>query len=272
MFSIKSFQKFTLSLAAFGLVACQSFDPQQKSIYQSKTGRYLTLAEFTQAVQNVPLILVGEKHDDPVHHQAEVALFQGLQQTGKLQSVALEMLPSSEQPQIDHALQTLRQQRIDGAAVKQHLPWSQGWDWSQYRELLTALSQSQVRILGGNLDRNEIATLFQGAYPLNGNRSTTTPVKQKIAEAIAQHHQLPPSDSHIQTMVSVQQFKDRRMAEALLKGGNSLLIAGNFHVNKQVGIPLHLQDLGQNTFVVISLAKNLDEIDPQDADYIWLLP
>lgn len=274
MFSfLKSFQKAALILAVLGLAACQSLDLAQTSIIESKTKQPLTLSELVQRIENVPLILLGEKHDNPAHHQAETALFKALQQRGKLQAVALEMLPSSEQPQIDQGLKTLRQSAvIDGAAVKQHLPWTQGWSWQQYRELLTALSQSSVQVLGGNLDRNEITTLFQGAYPLNGKISTQPAVKQRIAEEIAHHHKLAPSDAHIQTMVSVQQFKDRRMAEALIKGGKTLLIAGNFHVNKAVGVPLHLVDLGRKDFVVISLVKSLDEISPAEADYIWLLP
>lgn len=74
-------------------------------------------------------------------------------------------------------------------------------------------------------------------------------------------------------MVTVQQFKDRRMAEALIKGGKTtLLIAGNFHVNKAVGVPLHLADLGQKQLIVISLAKKSSDIDLQESDYIWLLP
>ncbi|MDO4698766.1 MAG: ChaN family lipoprotein [Pasteurellaceae bacterium] len=271
---LKKFNSAFLCLMVALLSACQSLDLSQKNIYHTQTGQYFTLSQLVQKIQSEPMILVGEKHDNALHHQAEVALFQALNQTGNLQAVALEMLPSSQQSQIDHALQHIRQhKRIDNATVKQHLPWTEGWQWSQYGDLMVALSQSQVRILGGNLDRSEIATLFNGAYPLNGNRSTAQAVKQRIAQTIAQHHQLSAKEDHIQTMVSIQQFKDRRMAEALINGGKStLLIAGNFHVNKAVGVPLHLADLGHKKGVVISLAKSIHDIAPEETDYIWVLP
>lgn len=272
--SSKWVKKIALGAVLAGLIACQSLDISQKRIFHPQTNRYLTLSEFVQEVQNTPMILLGEKHDNSIHHQAEIALFQQLYQTGKLRSVALEMLPTSQQVDINQALERLRQTpNVSNSTVKQILPWTEKWDWSQYGDLITALSNSKVQVLGGNLDRCEIDTLFRGAYPLNGNRSTQPAIKQRIAKTIAQNHQIDPNDQTIQTMVTIQQFKDRRMAEALIKGNKStLLIAGNFHVNKAVGVPVHLADLGKNQFVVISLVKQLDDINLKESDYIWLLP
>lgn len=273
---IKCSYIWLLCCLLIGLAGCQSSQKivSEKAIYHTKTARFLSLDELVQEIKHYPMILVGEKHDNRHHHQAELALFQALHRTQKLKSVALEMLPSSQQTEINQSLQTIRQhKRIDNATVKQHLPWTEGWQWSQYGDLMATLSQSQVQILGGNLDRSEIATLFNGAYPLNGNSSTAEAVKQRIAQTIAQHHQLSATDDHIQTMVSIQQFKDRRMAEALIKGGKStLLIAGNFHVNKAVGVPLHLADLGHKDAVVISLAKSIHDIATDETDYTWVLP
>ena len=46
-------------------------------------------------------------------------------------------------------------------------------------------------------------------------------------------------------MLAVQQQRDRRMAERLLAAPTpALLLAGAFHVRKDLGVPLHLKDLG----------------------------
>lgn len=255
-------------------MACQSLDNQPHVIYQPKTGKYLTLTQFVEQVRSVPLLLLGEQHDDIRHRQAQVALLNALMQTGKRPTVVLEMLPSTQQSEINAALHQIRRAPIiDGATVKQYMPWSEGWQWSQYGILLTAISRFPLSLRGGNLDRQEIETLWQGAYPLDGFMSTAPPVKQRIAQAIAFSHRLPIDDPHIATLVAIQQFKDRRMAETLIRSGsNTLLIAGNVHVSKTVGVPLHLADLGQHHWAVISFAKHIDELSITDADYLWLIP
>ncbi len=63
----------------------------------------------------------------------------------------------------------------------------------------------------------------------------------------------------------------RRMAQSLLAAPvPSVLFAGARHVRKDVGVPLHLADLGvTDPVVVLLLVRAGEEVEPQSADYVW---
>ena len=72
-------------------------------------------------------------------------------------------------------------------------------------------------------------------------------------------------------MLAVQQQRDRRMAEALLAAPQpSLLFAGSFHARRDLGVPLHMQDLrAEQGLQVLILAQVGSPISAQSADFVW---
>ena len=75
-------------------------------------------------------------------------------------------------------------------------------------------------------------------------------------------------------MLAVQQQRDRRMAERLLAAPTpSLLLAGAWHARKDVGVPLHVVDLGATEApTVLMLAEQGGEVTAAMADYVWYTP
>ncbi|MDK4536682.1 ChaN family lipoprotein, partial [Kingella kingae] len=90
-------------------------------------------------------------------------------------------------------------------------------------------------------------------------------VQTALSQIISNHHGGG-------NMVAMQQYKDFRMAQALLQSPKpAWLIAGNIHASKQLGVPLFLQDAGfSGSLKVLLLSSKDNEIDKQHADYIWL--
>ncbi|MDT4885924.1 hypothetical protein FQZ97_1222190 [compost metagenome] len=72
-------------------------------------------------------------------------------------------------------------------------------------------------------------------------------------------------------MLAVQQQRDRRMAERLLAApAPALLFAGAFHVRRDLGVPLHLADLGQaEGDAVLILSEVGKPVEQGTADYVW---
>lgn len=104
---------------------------------------------------------------------------------------------------------------------------------------------SRAKILGANLSRSEITSIYNGVQPLKGYVSTTNEVKNKFFDIISLSHKLNPQENKelLDKLVEIQQFKDRRMADVLVHHTNKvLLLAGSYHTSKKIGIPLHIQD------------------------------
>lgn len=236
------------------------------------TGERFSPQVFFQKIVNVPHILLGEQHDNLKHHQAQFWLLQQLQKHRHQGSLLLEMLSVDQQPQIVKISQNSTAHLTDLPAA---LNWKASWDWRFYGEIVRYGLENQIALVATNLTEREIAILMQGAEPLQGDKSTRLEIQQKIAQLISQNHlnDINLQSSLIQKMVQVQQFRDRRMAEKLLKAKiPSLLIAGNHHVNKQIGIVQHLQDLSPQTKVItILMGSNPSYFSANDADYFWIL-
>jgi uncharacterized iron-regulated protein len=75
-------------------------------------------------------------------------------------------------------------------------------------------------------------------------------------------------------MLAVQQQRDRRMAERLLAAPMpSLLFAGAYHARKDIGVPIHVLDLGASQApTVLMLAQQGSEVTAAMADYVWYTP
>ncbi|NES53047.1 iron transporter, partial [Escherichia coli] len=91
---------------------------------------------------------------------------------------------------------------------------------------------SKSKILGANLSRSEITSIYNGAQPLKGYVSTTNEVKKQLFDIISLSHKLNPEENKelLDKLVEIQQFKDRRMADVLVHHVNKvLLLAGSYH-------------------------------------------
>lgn len=95
---------------------------------------------------------------------------------------------------------------------------------------------SKSKILGANLSRSEITSIYNGAQPLKGYVSTTNEVKKQLFDIISLSHKLNPEENKelLDKLVEIQQFKDRRMADVLVHHVNKvLLLAGSYHTSKK---------------------------------------
>ncbi|MDH2924098.1 hypothetical protein A4A71_01785 [Nicoletella semolina] len=253
------------------LAACSTlFEPEQAQIYDIKAQKYISVESLVKQLEKSPLILVGERHDVKLHHDIQRWL---IAQLHSPRSVVLEMLPSTQQKTLDQELSAIRKNMINNDRLyilPKHINWQAAWDWRQYGELVNTIVNSQHRLMGGNLDKEEIRTIMQGAYPLIGKKSTALSVQQQLEALITQaHHGVEIQDKQLKKFVQTQQFKDRRMAEILVKNKPSILIAGNVHTSKSVGVPLHLDDYEQSDYVVLKLGSKQD-IEQKQADFIWI--
>ncbi|EAJ6226745.1 iron transporter [Campylobacter coli] len=220
------------------------------------------------------VILLGEKHDEAKHKISQVMIFNALE--GNLSSqnigfdVALEMLASTEQNHLDKAFKNKKYIKTNELANA--LNWDKSWKWKDYEQFVNAVFYSKAKILGANLSRLEITSIYNGAQPLKGYVSTTDKVKKQIFDIISSSHKLNPQENKelLDKLVEIQQFKDRRMADVLVHHANKvLLLAGNYHTSKRVGIPLHIQDFkSSKKIVVVNLSYG--EIDLNDSDYVLI--
>ena len=234
------------------------------------SGRVLTVDELVERLAKAPRVIVGEKHDNPDHHALQLRLLRGVAERRAQGSLLLEMLTPDQQPRVNKVHSELKTTGWPNDLPKA-LAWQSGWDWTLYGPVVRFVLAQPYPLLAANLDTAEVRKIYARAPALNGARSNSASVKGELLAQVRESHCGLLPETQMPAMLAVQQQRDRRMAERLLAAPTpSLLFAGAYHARKDVGVPVHLLDLGASDgTVVLILAQEGAEVAPGMADYVW---
>jgi uncharacterized iron-regulated protein len=242
-------------------------------IVELRTGARLTPEQLLERLAVAPKVLVGERHDNPDHHALQLWLLRALAAQRPQGSLLLEMLTPDQQVKVDQVRAVIASGQAPQDMLNA-LAWQPGWAWSLYGPLVQHALRQPYPLLAANLERREIMQVYAQVPQLDGQASTAQPVREALFKQIRQSHCNLLPESQLPAMLAVQQQRDRRMAEALLAAPEpSLLFAGAFHVRRELGVPLHLQDLRADAGVqVLILAEVGSQVAVESADYVWFTP
>ncbi|MDP3814170.1 ChaN family lipoprotein [Pseudomonas sp.] len=241
-------------------------------IIELRTGAVLTPAQLVERLAKAPRVLVGERHDNPDQHALQLWLLRALATQRGQGSLLLEMLNPDQQAGVDRLRAAMAAGQLPQDLLAE-LAWQRGWAWSLYGPLVQYALRQPYPVLAANLERAEIGRIYIQVPKLKG-LAAAEPVRAALLAQIRQSHCNLLSESQLPAMLAVQQQRDRRMAEAMLAAPEpSLLLAGAFHVRRDLGVPLHLADLGAAAGTQVLLLAELGEpVDAHAADYLWYTP
>jgi len=260
-------------LAVLLLSACQhvAVPPSVNGkIRDLRNGQVLTAQELLERLAKPSRLIVGEQHDNRDHHQLELWLLQSLGEQRPQGSLLLEMLTPDQQSRVDD----VRHEPTPPSNLPAALAWQEGWDWALYGPIVRFALTQPYPLLAANLDNLDVRAVYAKPPALIGSRSNAAAVKDELLAEISDSHCGLLPTSQMPAMLAVQQQRDRRMAERLLAAPTpSLLFAGAYHARKDVGVPIHVLDLGQAPApTVLLLAEQGAEVTAAMADYVWYTP
>jgi uncharacterized iron-regulated protein len=217
-----------------------------------------------------PLLMLGEQHDSPEHQRLQRETLRQLVARGLAAAVVLEMAERGRHT-------TGLAPNASEAQVREALDWTAepnagAWSWGVYGPLVMDAVRAGVPVLGGNLPRAQMRKAMRDA----GLDATLTPQSlERQRENIREGHCGLLPESQIAPMARIQVARDRSLAEtaqdALRPSQTVLLVAGNQHVRRDLGVPLHLpMSLGAK--VIGSQPLGAEALPPASADRIWFTP
>jgi uncharacterized iron-regulated protein len=192
-------------------------------------------AERLQELLPADIILLGEQHDAADHQQVHRIVVEALAAKNSLAALALEM---ASQGQSTVALAS----NASEDAVRQALQWNNaGWPWSAYGPAVMAAVRAGVPVIGANLPP---AQLRQAMARTELDAVLAAPALKAQQQNIRTGHCDLLPESQIAPMTRVQIARDLAMADTLAKavqaGKTVVLLAGGGHVDRSLGVPLHL--------------------------------
>ncbi|QPR26616.1 ChaN family lipoprotein [Edwardsiella hoshinae] len=260
-----------LMAALLALVGCQRAVPPAERIVALDDGRQLTQAQLVERLATAPRVIVGERHSNPRHQQITDELLTQLGLRRAQGSVLLEMLTPDQQAAVT-ALAGRSVTDLPDQALSASLRWQVAWPWAQYGPLVRQALQGGYPLLAANLSEAERGRIRCRPEPPPGALSTQDAVQVEIVAALAgAHPEMTRQHASLTYYLALQQWRDRRMAQALLAAPlPALLLVGAFHARRDLGVPLHLEDEAPLTDVsVLILATPGEVVMAQQADYVW---
>jgi uncharacterized iron-regulated protein len=213
-------------------------------------------------------VLLGEQHDAPDHQRIHREVVQALAARGSLAALALEMAPQGGSTR---GLQP----DASEAAVQAALRWDDAsWPWAPYAAAVMAAVRAGVPVLGANLPR---AAMRAAMADDKLDALLTNAALQAQREAIrAGHCDLLPS-SQIAPMARIQIARDRAIArtvaDAVVPGKTVVLLAGASHLDRRIGVPLHLPGGLRATAIELRAGSVADAEQAAGAfDATWTTP
>lgn len=214
-------------------------------------------------------VFIGEKHDNPAHHQLERRFIQERFADASRSNqgrVVFEMLDNSHEAAI-HQLQA--ETSLD--QMKQILNWPEkgSWDWRIYGPTFHEASKRSA-LAFGNIDRAFISAVYKNGEKnfVGVDRFSTALnppdfLKNYLLDQIFSSHCGMQSRETLTPMLHIQLAKDASMATAMLQTEAAMLIAGGEHVRAETGAPWHLRKKNpQADVLVIQLIEvQADSID-----------
>lgn len=220
------------------------------------------VAQAAAQLAGADVVLLGEVHDNPQHHQTQAALLKAL----KPRAVVWEMLPPAQ------AAALTPEQMQDPDALALRLNWdTSGWpDFALYAPVFAAAGDA--RHYGALLPRDAArAALEHGAAGYFGPEETARlglleplPLAEQAAREAGQMaahcDALPPG--MLPGMVEIQRLRDARLASEAARalaetGGPVAVITGNGHARSDRGAPVYLARLVPSA-KVLSLGQSED--------------
>lgn len=193
------------------------------------------------------VLILGEVHDNPVHHAVQAARVATLQP----QAIVFEMLTENQAALITPDL------RSDEAALAKTLEWDKsGWpDFSMYYPIFAAAPEA--KIYGAQVTRDTsravlevgLVAVFDADAARYGLDRELTQTEQTAREALQMeaHCDALPEDL-LPGMVAIQRLRDAVLARSVVQameatGGPVAVITGNGHARRDWGVPAYLAEV-----------------------------
>ena len=199
-----------------------------------------------------PVVLLGEVHDNVVQHRVRAEALRRLLEGGARPAIAFEQFDRERQGDIDRAR---REPSPEGRSLADHViaqarAPKDSWDWARYRPFVELALQFDLPIVAANLSRSAASrvaregpdAVFTGAERADLALDRFDDILA-VHEAVVQvgHCNMLPQ-SALPGLARAQIARDAVLAKSLrpyLQRG-VVLLTGNGHARRDIGVPRHL--------------------------------
>lgn len=268
---------FTLSSQAWG----QTRLGTDEFLMDVRRAEIATLEQLQSEMTLSDVVLLGEIHDNPRHHELRAQLLR--EPALKQRNIVAEHLDAGQVVGTgDMLLSRLEQAGFDAT----------GWQWPLHQPLFAAALDQGMTVYGGNLPRDQTRVVFKsrgsslgvGLQALLLHAPLSDDSLAALRREIDEGHCGALPAMMFEGMMAVQRARDASMANELMQHLPAVLLSGNGHAWKHLGVPhiLAANRPGMRSLSVLFLehgpfadaAAQAEWLQSWQgkADYVWVTP
>jgi uncharacterized iron-regulated protein len=200
---------------------------------------------LADAMRGVPVVLLGEVHDNAAQHALRAEALARLIAAGARPAIAFEQLDRERQADVERARRE-RPRDVDWL-IAQAAGWD-GWDWSLYRPFLRLALDNDLPIVAANLSRTDASRVIREGYgaAFDASARAALGLDAVPADLLAAHERevdvghcgLMPA-AMLAPMARAQLARDAALATAIAPHAarGVVLLTGNGHARRDLGVP-----------------------------------
>jgi uncharacterized iron-regulated protein len=242
---------------------------RDERILDVRAQRFVDERALVDALARTRFPLLGERHDNPVHHALRARLVRELAARGVRPAVVMEVFDLDH----DAPLRSAQQAHVSSEALADAGRLDRkAWAWPLHEPVIDAALDAGLVVRAGNLARRALRGDVQAAADDPANRWGARLRQAPWSDAQARTLEKDIVDGHcgalpasaVPRIALAQRARDAAMAQALVDAATAdgaILIAGNGHVRKDVGVPAYLQARGPGEGAPRTLSVGFVEVD-----------
>ena len=220
-----------------------------------------------RAIESHRVVLLGEVHDNAAQHALRIAALRQWVVAGARPAIAFEQFDRERQSDIDRAR---RERPKDFDYLIAQAKSDPGWQWEYYGPFVALALEYELPIVAANLSRGDAMRVAIEGWPAVFDPATRSELRldtlpadfrRKHETAIAVGHcNLLPADA-LPARARAQMARDIVMAQSIrpyLERG-VVLLAGNGHVRRDIGVPFWLMASERESLVSIGMLERDDD-------------
>lgn len=230
---------------------------------------WLAAASVSSLAQNT-IYLLGEVHDNPKVHAERFNLIESLLAKKFRPVIAMEQFDRENQAILSQAMSSCK--NADCVIRK---AGGRGWEWNFYKPVIETALKLGLPIIAANLSSTDAMKIVRNGLgaalsnevlrDFNLDRPLDNDLFQKQKIAIDNGHCNILPSSAFKGMVNAQVARDVWMAKTIRENSSNglILLAGNGHVQKDIGVYRWLSDTERSRTEVIGFTEGGSEIEKE---------
>ena len=220
--------------------------PLAGKIWDMKSRSYIDEAALLARINMADVLLLGETHDNPQHHENQQKLLKAHIESGARPALVMEQFDAVSQPELDQALAGGNRDEVLNS-VTSLIKFA---DWKPYRPLLAIAIDNKLPVIAANISSQRLQPVIRRGYAAyDADELKRLAVEEVWSESrqnyLATHmggaHCGELRDELRVGLTRSQRLRDALMADSALSsiGRGVVAIVGRDHARRDTGLSLY---------------------------------